>query len=109
MDSAWTPGPRPSRDTAGSTAARAGRTRNSASGKAGHLLDHTSAIELGVLVRVGGFLPGAGALEADVMRAQDHPQAFASDLYASFAALDTAVGVPVGAQVGGEVSARSTG
>ena len=57
--------PRPARRRwwAGSTAARTRRTRNTGPGKRpGHLLD---AVELGVVVRVGGLLPGLGALEGD--------------------------------------------
>jgi hypothetical protein len=41
-----------------------------------HLVD---AVEFGVVVRVGGGLPGPGALEADVVFVQDRPDAFAAD------------------------------
>jgi len=42
----------------------------------GDLLD---PVELGVEVRVGGLLPGAGALERDVVAAQQLPQPFPAD------------------------------
>jgi hypothetical protein len=62
---------------------------------AAHVLD---AVELGVLVRIGGFLPGARALEADVVLAQDLAQPLAADD-------DPPVMTPsseIGGEVGGE-------
>ena len=64
---------------------------------AGHVLD---PVQLRLLVRIRGLLPGAGALEADVMLAQDQAQPFAPD--------NDAPVVAVGAQIGGELSARSS-
>jgi hypothetical protein len=43
---------------------------------AGHVLD---PVQLGVLVRVGGFLPGPGALEADPTLIQNPPQPLPAD------------------------------
>jgi hypothetical protein len=48
-------------------------------GKPGHHL--VDVLQLGVVVRVGGRLPGPGALEADVVLVQDDPHPFASDTH----------------------------
>ena len=44
---------------------------------AGHVVD---PVQFGVLVGVGGFLPGTRALEADVVFAQDLTQPLTTDL-----------------------------
>nr|CAB45029.1 hypothetical protein [Amycolatopsis orientalis] len=59
-----------------------------------HLLD---PVELGVPVRVGGFLPGLGALEGDAAASEQTPQRLTADL-------DQPAGG--GAQVGGEFADR---
>jgi hypothetical protein len=43
---------------------------------AGHVLD---PVQLGVPVRIAGFLPGPGALEADAAGVQDLPQPLPPD------------------------------
>ena len=70
------PVPRSSRDRAGSTAARTGRTRNTASGNG---WSHTRSGRACLLVRVARLLPGPGALETDLVLAQDLAQPFAPD------------------------------
>ena len=45
---------------------------------AGHVLD---PVQLGVLVRVGGLLPGPGPLEGDLPGVQDLPQPLPADRY----------------------------
>ena len=42
--------------------------------------DLFDAVQFGLVVGVGGFLPGPGALEGDVMGGQDLPQPFPLDL-----------------------------
>jgi hypothetical protein len=62
-----------------------------------HMLD---PVQLGVPVRVGGFLPRPGALEANAPRVQDLPQPFTANAHR-----------PGGAarQVGGELAQAPAG
>ena len=65
------------------------------------LLDHVlDAVEFGVPVGVGGFLPGLGALECDAAAGEQAAQGFPADP-------DRAAGD--GAQVGGEFADRPAG
>src|SRR4051812_10818934 len=63
----------------------------------GDLLD---AVEFGVLVRVGGLLPGAGALERDVVAAQQLPQPFPAHPYSPDSVGGQVVGQLADAPVG---------